>query len=78
MRTYLEDAEPLDGLEFLRMAEAGEIAHWEIPGKLNETANDSVIAELVTFAVPIQKRHGEDVRDHSLRVAGDEDPNEPA
>ena len=30
MRTYLEDAEALDGLEFLSMAEAGELAHWEI------------------------------------------------
>ena len=27
MRTYLEDAEALDGLEFLSMAEAGELAH---------------------------------------------------
>jgi hypothetical protein len=30
MKTYLEDAEALDGLEFLSMAEAGELAHWEI------------------------------------------------
>jgi hypothetical protein len=78
MRTYLQDAEALDGLEFLSMAEAGEIAHWEILAKLNETANDSDIAELVTFAVPIQRRHVEEVRDHSLRLAGDEDPNEAA
>jgi hypothetical protein len=76
MRTYLQDAEALDGLEFLSMAEAGEIAHWEILAKLNETASDSDIAELVTFAVPIQRRHVEEVRDHSLRIAGDEDPNE--
>jgi hypothetical protein len=78
MRTYLQDAEALDGLEFLSMAEAGEIAHWEILAKLNETANDSDIAELVTFAVPIQRRHVEEVRDHSLRLAGEEDPNEAA
>ena len=38
MKTYLEDAEALDGLEFLSMAEAGELAHWEILAKLNETA----------------------------------------
>ena len=37
MKTYLEDAEALDGLEFLSMAEAGELAHWEILAKLNET-----------------------------------------
>jgi hypothetical protein len=78
MRTYLEDAEALDGLEFLSMSEAGEIAHWEILAKLNETASDSLIGELVTFAVPVQKRHVEEVRNHSLRLAGEEDPSEPA
>jgi hypothetical protein len=78
MQTYLEDAEALDGLEFLSMAEAGEIAHWEILAKLNETAGDNDIAELVTFAVPIQRRHVEEVRNHSLRLASEEDPNELA
>ena len=43
MKTYLEDAEALDGLEFLSMAEAGELAHWEILAKPNETANDAEI-----------------------------------
>jgi hypothetical protein len=78
MKTYLEDAEALDGLEFLSMAEAGEIAHWEILAKLNETAKDGVIAKLVAFAVPIQKKHVEEVRDHSLRLASEEDPHEAA
>jgi hypothetical protein len=78
MRTYLEDAQTLDGLEFLSMAEAGEIAHWEILAKLNETAKDSVIGKLVTFAVPIQQKHVREVRDHSLRLAGEEDPHEAA
>ena len=78
MRTYLEDAEALDGLEFLSMSEAGETAHWEILAKLNETAEDSAIAELVSFAIPTQKRHVEAVREHSLRLAGEEDPSEPA
>jgi plasmid replication initiation protein len=78
MKTYLEDAEALDGLEFLSMAEAGEIAHWEILAKLNETAGDKVIGKLVTFAVPVQRKHVEAVRDHSLRLAGEEDPLEPA
>ena len=41
MRTYLEDAEALDGLEFLSMAEAGELAHWEILDTLNQTANNA-------------------------------------
>ena len=78
MKTYLEDAEALDGLEFLSMAEAGELAHWEILATLNETANDSDIARLVTFAVPLQHDHVDAVREHSLRLAADEDPAEAA
>lgn len=78
MKTYLEDAEALDGLEFLSMAEAGEMAHWEILGTLNETASDSDIAKLVKFAVPLQQAHVDAVRQHSLRLAADEDPSEPA
>ena len=39
MRTYLgEDADALDGFEFLTMAEAGEMGHWSVVGKLNEKA----------------------------------------
>lgn len=78
MKTYLEDAEALDGLEFLSMAEAGELAHWEILGKLNETANDSEIARIVKFALPLQHAHVNVVREQSLRLAGDQDPTEPA
>ncbi len=78
MRTYLEDAEALDGLEFLSMAEAGELAHWEILAKLNETANDSEIARVVEFALPLQHAHVNAVKEQSLRLAGDQDPTEPA
>lgn len=78
MKTYLEGAEALDGLEVLSMAEAGELAHWEILATLNETADDRDIDELVQFAVPLQQRHVEAVRKHSLRLAADEDPAEPA
>jgi hypothetical protein len=78
MKTYLEDAEALDGLEFLSMAEAGELAHWEILGKLNETANDAEIARVVEFAFPLQQAHVDAVREQSLRLAGDQDPTEPA
>lgn len=75
MKTYLEDAEALDGLEFLSMAEAGELAHWEILAKLNETANS---AEIAKFALPLQQAHVDAVREQSLRLAGKEDPTEPA
>jgi hypothetical protein len=78
MKTYLEDAEALDGLEFLSMAEAGEMAHWEILAKLNETAGDTDIAGVIKFALPLQRTHVDAVREHSLRLAGEEDPSEPA
>ena len=78
MKTYLEDAEALDGLEFLSMAEAGELAHWEILAKLNETANDTDIDKIVKFVLPLQQGHVDAVREQSLRLAGQEDPAEPA
>jgi hypothetical protein len=78
MKTYLKDAEALDGLEFLSMAEAGELAHWEILAKLNETANDGEIDRVVEFALPLQRAHVNAVREHSLRLAGEQDPAEPA
>ncbi len=78
MKIYLEDAEALDGLEFLSMSEAGEMAHWEILAQLNDTAKDSDIAAVVKFALPVQRTHVNAVRAHSLRLAAAEDPAEPA
>ncbi len=75
--TYLgDDADGLDGFEFLTMAEAGEVGHWEILGKLNESAGEDEVRELVEWAVPIQQRHFETVRECSLAIAGEEDPYE--
>jgi hypothetical protein len=77
MRTYLEgEDDPLDGFEFLTMAEAGEVGHWAIVEKLNEQARDAAIGELVDWAVPIQQRHYETVLAGSVKLAGGEDPNE--
>jgi ferritin-like metal-binding protein YciE len=78
MKTYLEDAEALDGLEFLSMAEAGEMAHVEILGTLAEKAGDAKVRKLVEFATPLQRKHVEGVRAQSLRLAREEDPAEPA
>jgi hypothetical protein len=78
MKIYLEDAEALDGLEFLSMAEAGEMAHWEILAALNDTAQDGDVATVVSFAVPVQRNHVDAVREHCLRLAAEEDPSEPA
>src|SRR6201985_3312833 len=72
MKTYLEDAEALDGLEFLSMAEGGELAPWEILDRLNETANNAEIGRVVEFAVPLQQGHVNAVREHSLRLAAAE------
>jgi hypothetical protein len=77
MKTYLDQAaDALDGFEFLTMAEAGEVGHWEILGTLNERARNSEVSELVDWALPIQQRHLETVRRASLELASEEDPHE--
>jgi hypothetical protein len=77
MKTYLDDAaDALDGFEFLTMAEAGEVGHWEILGTLNERARKHEVSGLVDWALPIQKGHLETVRKASLELASEEDPNE--
>ncbi len=79
MSTYLgDDADGLDGFEFLTMAEAGEVGHWAVLGKLNESAGEDEVAELVSWAEPIQERHFSEVKECSLRLAGDKDPYEEA
>jgi hypothetical protein len=79
MSTYLgEDADDLDGFEFLTMAEAGEVGHWSVLGKLNEQAGDARLQELVDWALPIQQRHFEEVKAGTLKLAADEDPGSPA
>jgi hypothetical protein len=79
MRTYLgDDADGLDGFEFLTMAEAGEVGHWSVLAKLNEQARDQRLQELVDWGLPIQQRHFEDVKAGSLKLAGEEDPGSPA
>jgi hypothetical protein len=75
MSTYLgSDADGLDGFEFLTMAEAGEVGHWAVLGKLNEMAGEDDVRELVEWALPIQERHFSDVKDGSLKLAAEEDP----
>ena len=77
MQDYLDRAaDALDGFEFLTMAEAGEVGHWEILGTLNERARNSEVSGLVEWALPIQQRHLETVRKASLELASEEDPDE--
>ena len=75
MSTYLGgESDGLDGFEFLTMAEAGEVGHWAVLGKLNESAGEDGVAELVEWALPIQERHLKDVKECSLKLAAEEDP----
>ena len=77
MKTYLdEDSDALDGVEFLTMAEAGEVGHWSVLGAMAPSTSAEVV-QLVEWALPIQQRHLEDVMSASVALAGDEDPNEP-
>jgi hypothetical protein len=79
MSTYLgDDADGLDGFEFLTMAEAGELGHLAVLGKLAESAGEGPVQELVGWAMPIQEKHFSDVKDCSLQLAAEEDPNEAA
>ena len=71
-----DDADALDGFEFMIMAEAGEVGHWEVLSKLNETAGEDKIRELVEWALPIQERHLAEARECALTLAGEEDPYE--
>jgi hypothetical protein len=75
MEIYLhDDSDELDGFEFLTMTEAGEAGHWAILGKVNEKAGEDSIRELVEWALPIQERHLDQVREGSLQLAAAEDP----
>jgi hypothetical protein len=79
MQTYLgDDADGLDGLEFLTMAEAGEVGHWEILQTMNEQAGNAQLEQVIQWATPIQQRHFNEARQGSLQLAAEEDPNEPA
>ena len=73
MKTYLGgEEEALDGFEFLSMAEAGELCHWEIVQRMAETLGQSDVSELADWSVEVQRRHVATVRDASLDLAADE------
>jgi hypothetical protein len=73
MSDYLgDDADGLDGLEFLIMAEAGELGHVEIVGAMNEVTGEPKVQELFEWAQPIQQRHFEQTRQAALRLAREE------
>ena len=70
MKTYLEgEEEALDGFEFLSMAEAGELCHWEIVETMSQTLGDTDVHELASWAVAVQRDHVAAVRNASLKLA---------
>jgi hypothetical protein len=72
-QTYLAgEDEALDGFEFLTMAEAGELGHWEIVQKMGQTVGEQEVTELADWAVGVQRRHFERVREASLELAAEE------
>src|SRR3954469_10717254 len=73
MKTYLGDEqEALDGFEFLSMAEAGELAHWEIVQQMAQPAGQRRGPGRGGWAVPVQRGHIETVREASLALAVEE------
>jgi hypothetical protein len=79
LKVYLDqDSDALDGFEFLTMAEAGEVGHWEVLQQMSGSAGRSDVQELVSWALPIQQRHLEGARSGSKTLAANEDPNETA
>jgi hypothetical protein len=73
MNAYLGDEEEaLDGFEFLSMAEAGELCHWEIVERMSETLGIDHVRSLASWAVGVQREHVETVRQASLELAAQE------
>jgi thiaminase len=79
MSTYLgDDADGLDGLEFLIMAEAGELGHVEIVRQMASKARNKPVKEVADWAFTVQKKHFDQTRKAALKLAKEEDPNEAA
>lgn len=79
LEIYLDtESDVLDGFEFLTMAEAGEVGHWEVLEKMAAKAGHADVVALVRWALPIQQRHFDTARATSAKLAAAEDPNKPS
>jgi hypothetical protein len=73
MKTYLAgEDEALDGFEFLTMTEAGELGHWEIVKTMSDTLGENQVSQLADWAVGVQRKHFDTVRESSLELAASE------
>lgn len=58
MKTYLgEDPDKLDALEFLCLAEGGEVTHYEVLSKLSSKVKDKKFATRVRSILSQEKKH---------------------
>jgi ferritin-like metal-binding protein YciE len=58
MKTYLgEEPETVDALEFLCLAEAGEVTHYEVLGTLTRSLKDKKLGTAVKSILREEKRH---------------------
>jgi hypothetical protein len=79
LEIYLDDdSDALDGFEFLTMAEAGEVGHWEVLEQMARKAGNDQVVDLVGWSLPIQKRHLADARETAAKLAASESPDEEA
>lgn len=77
MDTYLDDeADGLDGFEFLTMAEAGEVGHWKVLLQMSESGGHTDIAEFASWGIPIQERHFQEAQQGCMKLAAEEDADE--
>ena len=71
--TYLGgEEEALDGFEFMTMAEAGELGHWEIVEKIASVIGEQRAGDLAGWAVGVHRGHADTIRSASLTLAEDE------
>jgi hypothetical protein len=76
LKTYLgDDSDALDGFEFLTMAEAGEVGHWEVLAEMAKSAGAERVVDLAGWALPIQQRHFDDARTTSQQLAAEKNPS---
>jgi hypothetical protein len=79
MKAYLErGSDALDGFEFMTMAEAGEVGHWQVLDQMAKQTGNAEVRRLVRTHLPIQKRHLKEAMTASMTLAAKEDPNASA
>ena len=55
-----------------KVAKAGELGRWEIVQKMGQTLGEESVSELADWAVGVQRKHFESVREASLKLAEEE------